>query len=82
MAEYTVCFFDSQVTSNGVIMVFLQDFYLKDLNLGYIQYGFFVEEVSELRLVVAVDFEIRIWLPGGQPLGYPLRKRVNLQEFW
>ncbi len=51
MAESIVRFLGSQVTSKGVIMVFLQDFHPKGLNLGYIQYGSFVEELSALRLV-------------------------------
>ncbi len=55
MAEGIVRFLGSQVTSNGVIMVFLQDFYPKGLDLGYVQYGSFVEELSALHPVTEVD---------------------------
>ena len=50
-----VRFLGSQVTSKGVIMMFIQDFYPKGLNLGYIQYGSFVEKLSALRLVPEVN---------------------------
>ncbi len=82
MADSIVRFLGSQVTSKGVIMVFLQNFHSKGPNLGYVQYRFFVEKLSELRPVAEVDIEIRIWLPSGQPLGYLLCKRISLQEFW
>ncbi len=81
MAEGIVRFLGSLVTSKGVIMVFLQDFHPKGLNLGYVQYGSFVEELSALRSVTEVNIQIRILLPGGQPLGYFLRKGVSSQEF-
>ncbi len=81
MTESIVRFLGSQVTSKEVIMVFLQDFHPKSLNLGYVQYGSFVEKLSALRPVAEVDIEIRIWLFGGQLLGYLLRKEVSLQEF-
>ena len=49
MAEGIVRFFDSQVISNEVIMLFLQDFNPKFLDFGYVQYGSFVENLSALR---------------------------------
>ncbi len=55
MAESIVRFLGSKVTSKGVIMVFLQDFHPKGLNLRYVQYGSFVEELSALRPVTEVD---------------------------
>ncbi len=55
MAESIVRYLGSQVTSKGVIMVFLQDFYPKSLNLGYVQYGSFVEKLSALRPVAEID---------------------------
>ncbi len=55
MAESIVRFLDSQMTSKGVVMVFPQDFYPKGLNLGYVQYGSFVEKLSALRPVAKVD---------------------------
>ncbi len=82
MAGGIVCFLGSQVTSKGVIMGFLQDFHPKDLDLGYVQYGSFVEELSTLRPVTEVDISIRIQLPGSQPVGYLLRKGVSSQKFW
>ncbi len=51
MAEGIVRFLGSKVTSKGVIVVFLQDLHPKGLNLGYVQYGSFVEELSALRPV-------------------------------
>ncbi len=60
VAECVVCFLGSHVTRKGVIMVFFQDFYLKGFNLGYIQYGSFVEELSPLRPVAEVNIKIRI----------------------
>ena len=55
VAECIVRFFGSQLTSKGVIIEFLQDFYAKSLNLRYIQYRSFVEKLSALRLVAKVD---------------------------
>ena len=56
MAKSIVRFLGSQVTtSKGVIMVFLQDPYPKGLNLGYVQYRSFVEELSAVRPVTEVD---------------------------
>ena len=55
MAESIVCFLGSQVNSKGVIMVFLQDFHRKGLNLEYLQYGSFVEKLSALRPVEGLD---------------------------
>ncbi len=55
MAESIVRFLGSQVTSKGIIMVFLQDFHPKGLNFGYVQYGSFVDKLSALRLVAEVD---------------------------
>ncbi len=55
VTECIVRFLGSQVTSNGVIMVFLQDFHLKGLNLRYVHYGSFVEELSALRPVAEVN---------------------------
>ncbi len=55
MAKSIVRFLGSQVTSKGVIMVFLQDFHPKGLNLGYVQDGYFVEELCALRPVTEVD---------------------------
>ncbi len=82
MAEGIVRFLGSQVTSKGVIMVFIKDFHPKGLNLRYVQCGPFVEELSPLHPVTDVDIQIRIQVPGGQPVGYLLCKGVNLQEFW
>ena len=55
MTESIVRFLGSQVTSKGVIMVFLQDFYPKALNLGYVQYGSLVEKLSALRPIAEVN---------------------------
>ncbi len=55
MGESIVRFLCSQVTSKRVIMGFLQDFYSKGLNFGYIKYGSFVEKLSGLRPVAYVD---------------------------
>ncbi len=63
-------------------MVFFQDFYPKGLNLRYVQYGSFVEELSALRPVTEVDIEIQIRLPDGPAVGNLLRKGVNSQKFW
>ncbi len=55
IAEGIVRFFGSQVTSKGFIMVFVQDLHPKGLDLGYVQYGSFVEELSALRPVTEVN---------------------------
>ncbi len=60
MIECIVRFLGSQVSSKGVIMVFLQDFYPKGLNLVYVKYRFFVKKLSALRPVAEVDIEIGI----------------------
>ncbi len=82
VAECILCFLSSHMTSKGVIMLFLHDFHLKNLNLGYVQYISFIKKLSALRPVSELDIEIRIWLPSGQLLGYPLRKWVSSQKFW
>ncbi len=79
IAECIVRFLGSKVTSKGVIMVFLQDFSPKSLNLEYKQYRSFVEELSSLRAVADVNISIKIWLSGGQLFGYFLREGVSLQ---
>ena len=55
MAESIVRFLGSQVTGKRVIMVFLQDFHPKGLNLGYLPDRSFVEKLSALRPVEEVD---------------------------
>ena len=60
VAEYITRFLCSQVTSKGVIMVFVQDFYPRRFNLRYVQYGSFVEKFFALRLVAEVNIQIRI----------------------
>ncbi len=63
-------------------MVFLQNFHLNSLNLGYVQYGSFVEQLSALLQVADDNIYIQIRLSGGQLLGYRLCKRVSPQEFF
>ncbi len=53
--ESIVHYLDNQLISKEVIMVFLQDFYPKGLNLGYVQYGSFVEKLTALRPVAEVN---------------------------
>ncbi len=55
MGKSILHFHCSHVTSKGIIMIFLQDFHPKSLNLGYVQYGSFVEKLSALRPVTEVD---------------------------
>ncbi len=55
MAEGIVRFLGGLVTIKIVIMVFIQDFHPQGLNLRYLQYGSFVDELSALRPLTKVD---------------------------